>query len=130
MQATETCKKRAFHTFFHILEIVVAVFLYTVFFTITGKGIPCIFRLITGLKCPGCGMTHALSEILQGNIRNALSYNALSVTICPIIGFYLLYKEINYIKTGDKELGIIEILGLIVCFLVVTWYFLYRNNFI
>ena len=28
---------------------------YAAFYRITGIGIPCLFRLITGFKCPGCG---------------------------------------------------------------------------
>ena len=58
-------------------------------------GIPCFFYKITGYKCPGCGMTHALSEIWNGNFRSAWEYNALSFTVLPIVCIYLLYRSVR-----------------------------------
>ncbi|MFR5953682.1 MAG: DUF2752 domain-containing protein [Coprococcus sp.] len=42
-------------------------------------GIPCFFYKITGYKCPGCGMTHALSEIWNGNFRSALGIQRIEL---------------------------------------------------
>lgn len=38
--------------------------LYAVFIKITGISIPCLFREITGLKCPGCGITTFFMNLL------------------------------------------------------------------
>lgn len=35
----------------------------------------CAFRALTGLLCPGCGTTHALHELVHGNVVAALKYN-------------------------------------------------------
>jgi hypothetical protein len=45
----------------------------------------CPFRLITGIPCPGCGMTHAFLSIIQGNIRDAASFNPFSFFIIFIL---------------------------------------------
>lgn len=44
----------------------------------------CMFREITGWKCPGCGSQTALMALLHGHPREAFLAN-------PAIPFYLLY---------------------------------------
>ena len=39
----------------------------------------CQFHRLTGLNCPGCGMTRALYALLHGNFPTALRDNALLV---------------------------------------------------
>ena len=44
---------------------------YLIFFQKFGKGIPCLIYELTGYRCPGCGMTHALAEVWNGNYAGA-----------------------------------------------------------
>ncbi|MBV9210145.1 MAG: DUF2752 domain-containing protein [Acidobacteria bacterium] len=38
----------------------------------------CPFRALTGLLCPGCGMTRAFCALGHGELRRAIHFNALS----------------------------------------------------
>ena len=59
-----------------------------------GISIPCIFREITGLYCPGCGMTRASLALLDGDIYQSFRYNMLIFIIIPLlILFYVLEKR-------------------------------------
>ena len=96
-------------------------------FSITGYGIPCVFRLFTGHLCPGCGITHACIEILHGNLQGAFQYNALSVTLLPLLLIYFAVKLVRYIRTGRLDLSIIEDIFLLLCFLICVLYAILRN---
>ncbi len=37
----------------------------------------CPFALITGMACPGCGMTRAASSLIRGDFSTALGYHPL-----------------------------------------------------
>ncbi len=45
----------------------------------------CPFKAITGLDCPGCGVTRALHALLTGHPGRALDHNAL-VAVAVVIG--------------------------------------------
>lgn len=45
----------------------------------------CLIRNIFGVKCPGCGMTRAISCIFHGNLKKALQYNRLVVIVFPLL---------------------------------------------
>ena len=39
----------------------------------------CVFRGLTGLPCPGCGLTHAGLSLLRGEVVRSLCYHALLI---------------------------------------------------
>lgn len=45
----------------------------------------CMFHLLTGLYCPGCGATRAGYQLLHGNFLTALHDNALFVAALPAL---------------------------------------------
>lgn len=50
-----------------------------------GIGIPCLFRLVTGFQCPGCGNSRAVLALLRLDLQAAFGYNYLF----PLEFFYL-----------------------------------------
>ena len=67
----------------------------------TSLGIPCILHEITGLDCPGCGMTRAVLALARLDLAAAFGYNHL----WPLIIGYLLWvgigSSIAYVKRGE-----------------------------
>ena len=50
----------------------------------------CPLFVLTGFKCPGCGVSRAFYQILHGNIWEALRYNPILAVIIPIGILYIL----------------------------------------
>lgn len=61
--------------------------------------IPCPFREITGLYCPGCGSIRALTQVAQGNILKAVQHNVLAVAFLPLMVWVVL-ANIKLVLTG------------------------------
>lgn len=46
--------------------------------------VPCLFSKVLGVRCPGCGMTRAVSCAFHGRFRDAVRYNPLVVLVLPL----------------------------------------------
>ena len=54
----------------------------------------CVFVLLTGLPCPGCGIGHALISLLTGNVLQAHAYNP-SIWLWLVFGVsFFLYRYV------------------------------------
>ena len=47
----------------------------------------CAFKNVTGLPCPGCGLTHSFCSLVRGHLERALDYNVLGppVFLCFVM---------------------------------------------
>lgn len=46
--------------------------------------VPCLFTALLGVRCPGCGMTRAVSCAVHGRFRDAMRYNPLVAVVLPL----------------------------------------------
>ncbi|MBR5527542.1 MAG: DUF2752 domain-containing protein [Clostridia bacterium] len=53
-------------------------------------GISCVYLELTGIPCPGCGMTRALFAVLRGDLAAAIKHNAL-IFFMPYVFAYILF---------------------------------------
>lgn len=93
---------------------------YLVLVDVFHIGFVCVFHEITGLECPGCGITRCILSIIKGNLKEAFHYNMLIFISLPIAIVYSIYISYNYIKgkkyykLGDK--GWYVILTIVILF--------------
>ena len=52
-------------------------------------GLPCPFRLVTGLQCPGCGVTTLLLCLLRGDWQGAWAANPFLLATSPLLAAIL-----------------------------------------
>ena len=56
----------------------------------TGYISVCMFKNLTGLPCPGCGLTHSFCALAKGRVASAFVFNALGPPIFLLAaGFWL-----------------------------------------
>ena len=80
-------------------------FAYLIFFLCVGVGIPCVFREITGLKCPGCGISKMFVSLARLDFAAAFRHNPVVFTTGPFLLAYLATSEIKYIRYGNRDMG-------------------------
>lgn len=73
---------------------------------------PCFFALHTGLPCPGCGMTRAISALLQGQWQTALRLHPLApawlllgglMTLCAITPARSRQRIVRAVHTVERR---------------------------
>lgn len=65
-----------------------------------GFGIPCLFRLATGLQCPGCGVSRMCMALLRLDLAGAWQANPAVLGMLPlglVLGADVLGR---YVRTG------------------------------
>lgn len=65
-----------------------------------GFGIPCLFRLITGWQCPGCGVTRMCMRLLKGDLAGAFAANPVLLVTLPGLIALLADATLRYIRKG------------------------------
>ncbi|MCR5153872.1 MAG: DUF2752 domain-containing protein [Lachnospiraceae bacterium] len=110
-------KKRLKKVIITAVVLVTAGILYGVFVSRTGFAIPCIFRLITGLYCPGCGSTRMCVCMIHGDIPGAYAANNMLFVLLPFIIFIIIWSLVSYVRNGSftlpKSLKILTIIMIV-----------------
>jgi hypothetical protein len=84
-------------------------------------GWECAFFRVTGLPCPGCGLTRACLLLLRGEVRASIKFHAFApifvlfialLIICTLLPRTVTEPFINKAETLERQTGItIIILG-------------------
>ncbi len=98
-------KKRFIQQLLVLLGVLFAGFGYYFFVTVTGFKMLCGFNELTGLLCPGCGLTRMCISIIELDFYSAFGYNKLIFVTLPVLALIFFNFEYNYIKTGEAKLN-------------------------
>jgi hypothetical protein len=63
----------------------------------------CGFKNLTGLPCPGCGLTHSFCEIGKGHLASAVRWNLLGIPLFLVI--ILVWVQALFILTDKIKLA-------------------------
>lgn len=95
-----TLKQRLLKLFALAGGLLTAGLAYAVFVNVTGVAIPCVFRLITGLQCPGCGVSRMCLSLLRLDFRAAWQANPALMALSPLGVIVAVDIALRYVKTG------------------------------
>ena len=95
-----TKKARLKKLLFYMMLLGMAGLLYGIFVSYTGLAIPCLFRKVTGLLCPGCGVTGMCVALLHLDWRGAFScHPVLFVLLLPLTAVFICGAA-GYVQNG------------------------------
>ena len=72
-----------------IVACMAVIFLYIVLFAV---GIGCPIKYLTGVSCPGCGMTRACISALRFDFLQAFEYHPLWFAVLPIAILLVFFR--------------------------------------
>lgn len=82
-----------------ILFIILLAYVIKYILSTFSISVPCLFHKLTGLYCPGCGMTRAVYSFMELDFKNGFRNNFLLVLLIPVAVYYLI-KYIYYFING------------------------------
>ena len=90
----------------------------------TGIGVPCLFQYFFHLQCPGCGITHMILAVFEGQFYQAFQYHPIVFTGSPFLLWicgkrlwcWLWEKEVQWRKW--EQVGMIFFVILLLVFAV------------
>ena len=84
--------------------------------------IPCMLYKLTGIKCPGCGMTRSVHYLVNGNLEQAIWYNLMLIPIIILI-IYALYRYIRYLIKDEEIINktLENMLKVFLAILLIFW---------
>lgn len=74
---------------------------YALFCMVTHWGIPCPIHAVTGLYCPGCGISRMCIALLRFDFPTAMHWNAGVMVALPFAAVVFCYQAVRYVRTGD-----------------------------
>lgn len=63
----------------------------------------CIYLMLTGFYCPGCGAGRASYALLHGRFAEAFCYNPLMVILLPLLLLYIGARTLDWVITGEDH---------------------------
>lgn len=73
---------------------------YAFFTAATGLAVPCPFHAVTGLWCPGCGVTRMCLALLRLDPAAAWAANPGLLLAAPLLAFLFARMAWRYVKAG------------------------------
>lgn len=87
----------------------------------------CPLYALTGIHCPGCGLTRAFHALFHGDVLTALDYNALLPVFALVFGFMFVSLVLIVIRGRGLSLRIFPPASLYGFLVLAAAFFVLRN---
>ena len=101
--------------------------LYGTFVKHTGIAIPCVFYLLTGYKCPGCGITRMCMALIRLDISGAFWSHPMLFVQLPFLLLIVVRNMVTYVKYGICRLTRLENIVIYICIGLLVGFAVLRN---
>lgn len=64
---------------------------------------PCLFHLLTGYPCVGCGSTRMVIQLAHGNLPGAIRMNPMVFTLFTSLTLFWIYDGLRQLRTGESR---------------------------
>ena len=75
-------------------------------FTLLSYLPPCVFHVLTGLYCPGCGGTRAVVALLDAHVVKSFFYYPMVPYAAIVCGWFLISQTIERVSRGHFPIGL------------------------
>ena len=99
---------------FCVLVIYLLLYLYFPKYTLR-----CAFHSLTGLNCPGCGISRMLVSFVNLDFANGIKYNIFLGSTFPLLLGIIAYYCYSYVS--KKKIKWIEVIAFIYVVLLIIW---------
>lgn len=100
---------------------------YLIFVLVTSWRIPCVFYVLGGKYCPGCGITRMCVALARLDIPAAMSHNLLAFFLVPALLVIFLWKAVGFVKHGSWKRSKLETVFYLVAFVLCIVFTVMRN---
>ena len=100
---------------------------YDGFVKYTGTGIPCLFRYIFHVQCPGCGVTHMLLALAKGKMQEAFCSHPVIFCALPFLGWILVKYSGSYVMCRTTVWKKWEQIGMVLFLIALIGFGVFRN---
>ncbi len=80
--------------------------------------LPCPFKYLTGIDCPGCGYQRSVIELLQGNIKQSF---ILYPPTMPLLLVLIYYVSTKVFKIQQKSIRLKPLLIIVACIIMLSY---------
>jgi hypothetical protein len=94
----------------------------------TGLFPVCLFRLVTGYTCPGCGSTRAMHQLLHGHVVAAFMLNPLFLLAIPFLLYALFSYSVVVMRGGVPRRNTLPAHYIYALFFIVLSFWIFRNT--
>lgn len=85
-----------------VLLLLAAGLCYLIWIKLTGIAVPCMFRSLTGFKCPGCGVTTMFAALASLDFKASFNANPFLFVTAPFLCGEIIYWI--YLKYRNMKL--------------------------